>query len=60
MFEMITFYESESMMIKMSLFELMAMTTVLLQVWLYGRMSLLGPTLGLAGAIMWILSLIHI
>ncbi len=38
----------------MSLFELGAMSCVLLQVWLYGRLSLMGPVFGVLGTIMWI------
>lgn len=38
----------------MSLFELGAMGCVLLQVWLYGRLSLMGPVMGVLGTIMWI------
>lgn len=38
----------------MSIFELGAMGCVLLQVWLYGRLSLWGPVMGVLGTIMWI------
>lgn len=38
----------------MSVFEMGAMGCVLLQVWLYGRLSLWGPVFGVLGTIMWI------
>lgn len=39
---------------KMSIFEMGAMFIVLLNVWLYGRLSLLGPIFGIVGCVMWI------
>lgn len=53
-FNLITFVENESIVIKMSPFEIGAMLCVLLQVWLYGRLSLLGPVMGIVGVFMWI------
>ncbi|MBM3618607.1 MAG: nicotinamide mononucleotide transporter [Alphaproteobacteria bacterium] len=54
LFEMITFVESGDVLIRMSLFELLATITVLLNVWLYGRLSIWGPRLGVVGCVMWI------
>ena len=39
----------------MSFFDMGAMACVLLQVWLYGRLSLWGPIMGVAGTVMWII-----
>lgn len=39
---------------KMSIFEMGAMFIVLLNVWLYGRLSLWGPIFGVLGCVMWI------
>ena len=38
----------------MSILDLTAMTAVLLQVWLYGRLSLMGPVMGVIGCCLWI------
>jgi hypothetical protein len=54
LFELITFVDNDSVVIKMSPFEIGAMCCVLLQVWLYGRLSLLGPVMGVVGVVMWI------
>ncbi|MCH2547535.1 MAG: nicotinamide mononucleotide transporter [Alphaproteobacteria bacterium] len=54
LFELITFVENESVVIKMSPFEMGAMLCVLLQVWLYGRLNILGPVIGVIGTAMWI------
>lgn len=55
LFELITFVENDSIVIKMSPFEIGAMISVLLQVWLYGRLSLMGPVMGMVGVVMWII-----
>jgi hypothetical protein len=55
LFDLITFVENESVVVKMSPFEMGAMACVLLQVWLYGRLNLLGPVIGVVGTIMWII-----
>ena len=53
-FSPITFLSMGDIQIKMHLFELGAMIVVLLQVWLYGRLSLWGPIWGGIGTAMWI------
>lgn len=55
LFEPLTFVSAGSVEVKMSLFEVTAMTMVIVQIWLYGRLSLWGPIFGAAGAIMWII-----
>ena len=49
LFEMITFVDSGDVVIRMHLFELLATIMVLLNVWLYGRLSIWGPRLGVVG-----------
>lgn len=54
LFEPIAFGSIQGVVVQMHLFELTAMTLVMLQIWLYGRLSLWGPILGGLGALMWI------
>lgn len=54
LFAPITFVSVGEVVIKMHIFELTAMILVMLQIWLYGRLSLWGPILGGIGALMWI------
>lgn len=54
LFELITFVDAGEVVISMSLFELAATITVLLNVWLYGRLSIWGPRLGVVGCLFWI------
>lgn len=54
LFEPITFISVGEVIVKMHIFEMTAMILVMLQIWLYGRLSLWGPILGGLGAVMWI------
>ena len=54
LFDPITFLSIGEVVVKMHLFEMTAMIFVMLQIWLYGRLSLWGPITGGLGALMWI------
>lgn len=54
LFTPITFFSIDGVAVSMHPFEMTAMIMVMLQIWLYGRLSLWGPILGGIGALMWI------
>lgn len=46
-------------LLDMSPIQFVAMITVLLQVWYYGKMKIVGPMFGMVGCALWILIGIH-
>lgn len=54
LFVPITLLSIGEVVVKMHAFEMTAMAFVMLQIWLYGRLSLWGPITGGIGALMWI------
>lgn len=55
LFTPITFFTVDGVAVSMHPFELTAMVMVMVQIWLYGRLSLWGPIVGGIGAVMWII-----